>query len=326
MRHIFVKLLLCAACLLLCGWAAADTVEALDGSGVLLETLPMDDYTVYGQAVDPESAGETEYSDPSIQVSIRHEWIGEAHYNIAIIKIAHPSQLRTALYKNSIKKNNYVWVTAAQNNAVVAIGGEFLNKNEGTYTVRMSQLLRTKGKKSRDALFIDQYGDFHITKGFSKDTVTQLQEQGLQIINAFNFGPALIIDGEPVYDLCRGKPRYPIGLTTARQPRTAIGQLGPLEYMLVVVDGRKVKVTDPDGTVRRSPGVDVFTLGEYMLSCGCTQAYTLDGGGSAAMYYAGTGLYSNPCTKRGVTDIIYFASLAVAETQTDTTATPTSAE
>ena len=294
--------------------ASADTVASLDGS-VLLETLPMDDYTVHGQAPDPAAMTDSGYSDPSIQVEIHQEWIDGSHYNIAHIKIAHASQLRTALERNSLNKNNYVWNIAATNNAVVATGGEFLNLNTGTYTIRMSQTLRTRGKKGRDALFIDQYGNFHITKRFTKDTVTELEAQGLQIVNAFNFGPALVIDGEAVYEQCRGKNGYPLGAVNYPRPRTAFGQLGPLEYLMVVVDGKNVKVTNADGTVQRSPGVDIFALGEFMYKSGCTQAYALDGGASAVMYFAKTGRYSTPNSRRAVTDIIYFASLAVS-TQT----------
>ena len=310
MLKLLRRLAALALCLLLPLTAApADTVTALDGSGTLLETLPMDDYAAFGRYVDPEDMGDDGYSDASIQVSVSHEWIDGTRYNVARVRVAHASQLRTALYKDNVRKAGYVWTNAADHNAVVAIGGECLSWNDGVYTVRMSQTLRTHGIRSRDTLIIDQNGDFHITKGFSKDTITQLEEQGLQIVNLFNFGPALVIDGEAVYDLCRGR-KYPVGPVSGYHPRTAIGQLGPLEYLLVVADGRNVKITEADGTTRKSQGINVYTLGEYMAAQGCVQAYTLDGGGSAVMYYGKTGTYSQPCSKRGVTDIIYFASLS----------------
>ena len=306
---------LCCALLLLLTCAAADTVPALDGSGVLLQTLPMDDYTVGGPEIDPEAMCEDGYSDPSIQVEMYHEWVGNAHFNVAHVKIAHASQLRTALYNDTIWQNNYMWVIAAQKNAIVAVGGEYLYylHNRDGYTVRMSQTLRDKGYEKRDMLITDQNGDFHITKGFTRETVTALQAEGVQIVNLFNFGPALIIDGEPVYDSFTKKGCYPVGDPQNSEPRTVIAQMGPLEYMFVVVDGRKMRIKNADGTTKLARGATLATVGEYLLAHGCTQAYALDGGGSAAMYYRKTGVYSNPSSKRGVTDIVYFAALEAAE-------------
>ena len=312
MKTAFIRLLTpVALAVLLLTSAVADTVEALDGSGTLLETLPMDDYTAYGPKIDPEDMSDDGYSDASIRVEMWHEWIDDARYNVAHIWIAHPSQLRTALYNDTMKKNNYISAIAEQKNAVVAIGGEYLSYNIGSYSIRMGQTLRKKGYRERDALFIDQNGDFHITRGFKKDSLTELEEQGLQTVNLFNFGPALIIDSDPVYDDLRTR-QYAVGDPQNDEPRTAIGQIGPLEYLLVVVDGRSVRITEEDGTVRASRGDSLYDVGKYMLAHGCTQAYALDGGGSAAMYYGKTGYYSKPSSKRAVTDIIYFAALPTA--------------
>ena len=231
----------------------------------------------------------------------------DAYVSAVHVKVADASQLRTALTENSIKRNHYVWVTDAKNNAVVAIGGEFLYSNPKTYTVRMGVTLRTRGYKSRDTLITDQNGDFHIFIGYSDKQREEIEAQGYQIINLFNFGPALVIDGELKYH--EGDTwKYSVGYTKALQPRTAIGQIGPLEYLMVVVDGRNVRCPREDGTIKLAKGLNVVTLGQYMLDHGCVQAYTLDGGGSAAMYYHND-IFSVPNSKRGVTDIVYFATL-----------------
>lgn len=308
-RSVLIFLLLLT---LMCSAALADTIPSLDGDHILLETLPMDDLSACGPAIDPELMTDEGYSDPSIQVTMSREWIGEGHYNVALIRIAHPSQLRTALYNDSLKRVNYIWTIAKQKNAVVATGGEFIYYNSGAYCIRMGKTIRQKGYKGRDTLIIDQHGDFHISKGFAKDIIGQIEEQGLQVVNLFNFGPALIIDGQPVYEACK-KKGYPVGDPQNVEPRTAIGQIGPLEYMMVVVDGRYVTITDEDGTIRRPHGASLYSVGEYMFNHGCTQAYALDGGGSTAMYYAKTGIYSKPSSKRGVSDIVYFAALPIAE-------------
>ena len=54
-----------------------------------------------------------------------------------------------------------------------------------------------------------------------------------------------------------------------KEPACAVGQLGELEYLLVVVDGRGAADAE---------GCDVATLAQFMYDQGCTQAYNLDGG------------------------------------------------
>ena len=79
-----------------------------------------------------------------------------------------------------------------------------------------------------------------------------------------------------------------------------IFQLGPLEYLLVVVDGRGAA---------DSEGCQVATLAQFMYDQGCIQAYNLDGGNSALMYFGGENFSQKTFkAERSVTDIIYFAT------------------
>ena len=299
---------LCLCALLACSFALAeDTVAALDGSDTVITPIAMDDYTVHGGEPDASAYTESTYSDASITVEMSREWVGDACFNVAHVTIAHASQIRTALAGKLGKKTNYVWNIAANNAAVVAIGGEDLAENTGTYTIRQTVTERKKGYAARDTLVIDQNGDFHVYTGFDKSILTDLEAQGLQAVNLFNFGPILVKDGE----LQTVPSKYGVGNPSGTEPRTAIGQVGPLEYILVVVDGRNVKDPTPDGGTKASKGTDMQTVAQYLYDAGCVQAYALDGGGSAVMTF-GTETYSNPSSKRGVSDIIYFAS-AVGE-------------
>ena len=111
---------------------------------------------------------------------------------------------------------------------------------------------------------------------------------------------------------------YPVGFPTANEPRCAIGQTGPLEYVFVTADGRNARAPTPDGTTRKARGATVGELAEYMASLGCLQAYNLDGGGSSSMYFFAAeeerGIYSHPyTTKRAVSDIVYVSTLLGAE-------------
>ena len=309
---------------------AAPVAEAPDvPEQPVFQPLPMDDYAAFGPLPDPAAVtagphehstentfGEYTYEDASMRVTLWYEWVGEAFYSVARVKIADPSQLRTALHQDRLALNHYVWVTARKKNAVVAVGGEGLlfNSNKTSYAVRMSQDVRVRrGLKARDTLVTDENGDFHIFIGFNTDIPASLRAEGHTVVNLFNFGPALIIDNQIIHPAGE-KMKYPVGFPTADQPRCAIGQIGPLEYVIVTADGRNAKAPTRDGEIRKASGSTVGELAEYMASLGCVQAYNLDGGGSSSMYFFAAederGIYSHPySTRRAVSDIVYFATL-----------------
>ncbi len=287
-----------------------------------LKKLPMDDYKAYGPAPDEScfkegkhiysnknSFDDCSYVDQSIAVYVWREWRDNCCFNVARIKIADPSQLRTALERDSIKLNNYVWKIAKPKNAVIACGGEFLahKRNKGAYCIRMGVKLRdNKGIKSHDALIIDQNGNFHATKGFSVEQLEKLQKKGITPINVFNFGPILVVDGKSQFK--KGERiQYANTNPNGPHPRTGIGQLGPLEYLMVVTEGRKVMSPLPNGKKKQNIGCTIAEFADFMASYNCTLAYNLDGGNSTAMYFHGEA-FSNSI-KRGVTDIVYFATL-----------------
>ena len=83
-------------------------------------------------------------------------------------------------------------------------------------------------------------------------------------------------------------------------PRTAIGQAGPLHYFLVVSDGR----------TKQSPGMSLLQLAQVMQELGCETAYNLDGGGSSAIWFNGKILnkpttYGKVIEERSISDIVY---------------------
>ena len=189
----------------------------------------------------------------------------------------------------------------------VPIGGDYFGNEEGGYVVRMTETYRKKPLKSRDMLVTDMNGDFHIIKNSDSEQLKALVQGETPIVNVFNFGPALVIDGE----LQQMPDKYNYNIR-GLEPRCAIGQVGPLEYVLVVVDGgkkRTVTITAEDGTKKKSTGCTVETLAQFMADQGCQQAYNLDGGNSALMVFHGEN-YSQKSfsAERSVSDIIYFAT------------------
>lgn len=83
-------------------------------------------------------------------------------------------------------------------------------------------------------------------------------------------------------------------------PRTAIGIIDNLHYVLVVSDGR----------TGASEGLSLRELAEFMQSLDVDIAYNLDGGGSSTMVFNGK-VINNPTTngksikERSVSDIVY---------------------
>lgn len=266
--------------------------------------LPMDSSP--GHVADPANFTDSTYEDASLSVTMERLWYEDAHFNVARVKIADASQLRTALAGPFGKKTNKISTIAKNNNAVIAIGGDYCTNEEGGYVVRMGETYRKKPVKSRDMLITDENGDFHIIPKSDAATLKALMEAHT-LVNVFNFGPALVIDGS-LQEISKEYRYNPYGM----EPRCAIGQVGPLEYLLVVVDGgggRPVTITDEEGNKRESSGCQVTTLAQFMYEQGCQQAYNLDGGNSALMVF-GDENYSKKSfsAERSVSDIVYFAT------------------
>ena len=241
------------------------------------------------------------YQDETVTVTVERVVVGDSTFNVARIKIAHASQLRTGLANDKGTRTNKISTMAANNNAIVAIGGDYFSDAKNGYVVRMGTTFRKSPKSVYDMLLIDDQGNFHIIlQSDPEELKALLATEGLTFPNAFHFGPALIKDGvllpSPQYYVNNGN-KYNTRSTS--EPRCAIGQLGPLEYMFVVVDGRR----------KGSDGCSTDELAAWMFEQGCVQAYNLDGGNSALMWFGGAN-FSDKTVKgeRSVSDIIYIST------------------
>lgn len=258
-------------------------------------TLPFDFSP--GQEPKEENYSENSYMDPTISVVMTSEKLEGAVYHVAHVKIADGSQLRTALAGPfGTQKTNKPSTMAQNNYAVVAINGDYYNQRDGGYITRQGEVYRKKLQKNMDNLLIDEKGDFHIVKGGDKEGMEVALTGQSPIVNSFTFGPALIVDGT-----LQEMPEKYLFNIHRNEPRAAIGQIGPLEYVLVAVDGRS-----DDST-----GITALQLAQYMETLGCTQAFNLDGGNSATLIFHNN--YFNTKSEnaeRSVSDIIYFATAA----------------
>ena len=250
-----------------------------------------------GMPLDPTGFSESGYLDASIELRLETLEQDGVQYRIAYVNIAHPSQLRTATAgKPTSSRVALISSMAEKNNAVIAVNANYMSNDpvKTSFEYRMGERIRARLNRTKDLLIIDQNADFHLFIKSNKNEVAAFQNAGLQIINAFTFGPALVKDGV-LLEMDQEYGYNPHG----KEPRMAIGQIGPLYYVIVHAEGR----------TRDSEGVTHQELANFMFDIGCQQAFNLDGGNSSTLVFNG-GYYQNKTkdNERAQSDMIYFAS------------------
>ena len=264
-------------------------------------SLPVD--LTPGYEPNPACYTENGYEDDSISIKMEIREIPNTEnvqWCIAWITIKSPTQLRTAA-AGSLKSSKVAKITsmAAKNNAILAINGDFYSNDpqKTTYEYRMGQKIRNKINRKKDILIIDENGDFHLFIKSDKEKLNAFENSDHQIINAFTFGPALVIDGE-IQNIDKNYSYNPTG----KEPRMAIGQTGPLSYVFVMADVH-------DRYSKKAPtGVSHQELAEFMGELGCIQAFNLDGGNTAEMVFNNKYFGFRTGNERPQSDIIYFAT------------------
>ncbi len=238
----------------------------------------------------------TENSYQSSNISITIETIEryDTRIYIADIQLADASYLRTGLADGTFGRNIKAKTStiAEENNAILAINGDYYGFREKGFVMREGYLYRdsVQGDGYED-LIIYADGRFEIVDEAESDASALAANGAVQI---FSFGPGLIRDG--VITVTEDSE---VEQSRRSNPRTAIGQIGELHYLMVVSDGR----TD------ESAGLTLLELAEIMYEYGCQNAYNLDGGGSSTMWFMGE-IINNPTGGRGsgerrVSDIVY---------------------
>ena len=289
MNH-FRKMALLAALLLVLVLVTAGEAAAQ----AAYEPIPMEaeaGFPPLPEGFLPDMGG---YEDGSLSVRIETMREHETNILVARVKIADPSQLRTAMAARYGTTGTVLPDRLARRaNAVLAINGDFFNFNSTGYLVRQGKLYRDKTNESYDVLIIDENADFHILID-----PTPEQTHGFEgtIVNSFNFGPALVKDGEIVHTT----KKLNVGLDKETQ-RMGIGQVGPLEYICVATEGPEQKDSD---------GLTIPEFAQLMKDLGAVQAYNLDGGSSSAMMLGGEKINARSSKKmRPICDILYFSTL-----------------
>lgn len=119
------------------------------------------------------------------------------------------------------------------------------------------------------------YGVKYNIIGFNKDNILVLgrytlgEAQKLNIRDAVEFEPFIVVNGEPV--IKHGDGGWGLG------PRTAIGQTKDGKVIMITIDGRQL----------HSVGATLKDVQDIMVKYNAFNASILDGGSSSVMYYQG---------------------------------------
>ncbi|MBR1586467.1 MAG: phosphodiester glycosidase family protein [Clostridia bacterium] len=277
--------------------------------------LPID-FTPGMKPLETYETGKAGYDDPSIHVV--REWGESEQYNCVYyavdVTIANPTQLRTesaAGGRNGFKSRQKVPVAtmAKRMNAVLAVNGDYYAEHPGSLVLRQGVMFRNCTETYHDLLLIDEDGDFHVILNDNRDRryddpetrpmdVSQIdmtQVDGKKVINGLEFGPAIVVDGQPVTTIERSWTNPLNSKEWERAQRICIAQIGPLHYRIVAVAYYGLNIAD-------------FT--DLVMSFGDVQtAYMLDGGNSAQILFLGYKINNTQAENiRYVPDCIYFAS------------------
>lgn len=234
------------------------------------------------------------YSDENITITLTEYREYDTLIYVADVIVSSSDYLQTAFAQNAYGRNvtEKTSTMAENNNAILAINGDYYGAQENGYVIRNGILYRNTASKNQEDLVIYRDGTFSIIS--EEDTsAEQLIEDGAREV--LSFGPGLIKDGTIAVS-----ENDEVGKAKASNPRTAIGIVDDLHYLFVVSDGR----TD------ESKGLSLLQLAEFMQGLGTETAYNLDGGGSSTMYFNGE-IVNNPTTngrsikERSVSDIVY---------------------
>ena len=235
------------------------------------------------------------YEDETISVSITQGRAYETDYWVARIKLSEPGQLRTASARGFDANRTVRGLTlAARVNAVLAINGDYFSYIPDGYLIRNGVQYRDLPSGKRDVLLIDERGDFYQLPMAAREDIDAFS--GNPIMNSFNFGPSLVIDGIRVEEFFENnnaafKPRQ----------RMAIAQVkrGSLEYVAVACAG-------PRG---HNTGMTLDEFSRLVFEQGVENAYNLDGGNSTMMMFQGAYVNTGDLGNiRDISDIIYFVS------------------
>lgn len=248
------------------------------------------------QAAKTATVTNSSYKDDNISVNLSETTVNNTQVYVADITLSSSDYLKTAFAQNAFGTNVTAKTseTAKNNNAILAVNGDYYGANSTGYVIRNGVVYRdtVREDSSNGDLAIYKDGSFKI---IYEDQISadQLVKDG--VVNLLAFGPALVENGEIAVGT-----NEEVGQAMISNPRTAIGIIDENHYIIVVSDGR----------TSESKGLSLYQMAEVMKSYGVKTAYNLDGGGSSTLYFNGQVINKpttggNKISERAVSDIVY---------------------
>ena len=248
------------------------------------------------QAAKTATVTDSSYKDDNISINLSETTVNNTQVYVADITVTSSDYLKTAFAQNAFGTNVTAKTseTAADNNAILAVNGDYYGANSTGYVIRNGVVYRdtVRENSNNGDLAIYKDGSFKI---IYEDQISadQLVKDG--VVNLLAFGPALVENSEIAVGT-----NEEVGQAMASNPRTAIGIIDENHYIIVVSDGR----------TSESKGLSLYQMAEVIKSYGVKTAYNLDGGGSSTLYFNGQVINKpttggNRISERAVSDIVY---------------------
>ena len=248
------------------------------------------------QAAKTATVTDSSYKDDNISINLSESTVNSTQVYVADVTVSSSDYLKTAFAQNAFGTNVTAKTseTAKNNNAILAVNGDYYGANSTGYVIRNGVVYRdtVREDSSNGDLAIYKDGSFKI---IYEDQISadQLVKDG--VVNLLAFGPALVENGEIAVGT-----NEEVGQAMASNSRTAIGIIDANHYIIVVSDGR----------TSESKGLSLYQMAEVMKSYGVKTAYNLDGGGSSTLYFNSQVINKpttggNKISERAVSDIVY---------------------
>ena len=233
------------------------------------------------------------YSDSKSKITVTQYRAYDSNIYVADVEVTDGTSILSAFANNTYGRNitDTTSDMAEENNAVLAINGDYYGARQSGYVIRNGVVYRNQGSNGED-MVISKDGSLSFISESDTTTDSLIQKQAWQVLS---FEPVLVENGQIAV-----MENDEVGMAMASNPRTAIGTVAKNHYLFVVSDGR----------TSESAGLSLYELANFMKSLGATNVYNLDGGGSSTMVFQGE-VVNNPTTngnkisERAVSDILY---------------------
>ncbi|MCX5999453.1 MAG: phosphodiester glycosidase family protein [Chloroflexi bacterium] len=263
-----------------------------------IQSVSTVDYTQNSNATGTTDSGiytANSYEDENISITITTERVDDTQVYIADIQLQSIDYLKTAFAQNIFGRNikQTTSAMAEAHGAIFAINGDYYGFQDYGFVIRNGILYRSKARSGNDdeALVIYEDGSFEVVSENAVSADALLEQGAVQV---FSFGPSLLCNGE-----INVNENSEVAKAMTSNPRTAIGIISPLHYIVIVSDGR----------TNVSAGLTLYQLAAIFKEQGCETAYNFDGGGSSTMWFNGE-IVNVPTDgsklgERKVSDIVY---------------------